>query len=118
MRFESIAELQHAIVRCPLECPYRNEAPGYYPKPPRGPANFPVMIVFENPGSPGGRNLSVEQNPELAFSIANITLPEALRLAIPGQQNWLFRSNQLEAIRKDVTQLSGFSSDNGTGFTS
>jgi uracil-DNA glycosylase family 4 len=57
------------------------------------------MIVFENPGSPEGRNLSREHNPETAFDITNITLAEALRFAVAGQRNWLFRSIKLDQAK-------------------
>ena len=81
------------------------QSTGFYPKPPRGPATSSVMIVFENPGSPEGRNLSREQNPETAFDITNITLTEALRFAVPGQQNWLFRSNRLDRTKWEQAGL-------------
>jgi hypothetical protein len=48
------------------------------------------MLIFENPGSPSGRNLAVENNPEMAYDISDAKLPEVLRLCIKGQKNWLF----------------------------
>src|SRR5579872_316335 len=101
MRFESIADLQEAVIRCRLNCPYRNEAPGYYPKPPRGPHTSKVMIVFENPGSPEGKNTTREGSPEMAFTIADITLDDALRLCIQGQRAWLFETSRLDKVRWD-----------------
>src|SRR5260370_27129363 len=101
MRFESIAELQQAVIRCPLQCPYRNEAPGYYPKPPRVPHTSKVMIVFENPGSPDGRNTTRDGKPEMDHTIADIALLDALHFCIQGQRAWLFQSNQLNKAKWD-----------------
>jgi uracil-DNA glycosylase family 4 len=101
MRFQTITELRQAVIRCPLACPYRNEAPGYYPKPPRGPESSEVMMVFENPGSPEGRNTIRDGKPEMDFTIANIALPDALRFCIQGMRAWLFQSNRLNKATWD-----------------
>jgi uracil-DNA glycosylase family 4 len=100
-RFASILELQQEVIRCPLKCPFRNTAAGYFPKPPRGPDTSPVMIVFENPGSPGARNTAQYGNPEMNYTIENITLDDALRMCIQGQESWLFWSNKLDKQKWD-----------------
>jgi uracil-DNA glycosylase family 4 len=63
------------------------------------------MIVFENPGSPDGRNTTRDGKPEMDYTIADIMLPDALQFCIQGQRTWLFQSNQLN---KSMWDEAGF----------
>ena len=86
MQFTSIDELRECVIHCrQLACPFRNKARGYYPKPPKGPVTADVMIIFENPGTPGGHSPD-----EMAYDIGDIKLTDALRLCLQGQKTWLF----------------------------
>ena len=97
MSYKNITELRKSVLHCPrTECPFRNTHKGHYPKPPRGPITAEVMMIFENPGSPEGKNLKKEDNPECQWDINTITLKEARQLSIRGQTNWLFDTCRLD----------------------
>jgi hypothetical protein len=61
------------------------------------------MIVFENPGPPGGKNMTHggQPDPQLDYTIADVTLPDALSACIRGQNAWLFQSVQLDKTKWD-----------------
>jgi uracil-DNA glycosylase len=101
MRFETINQLRETVIHCALACPFRNEAAGYYPKPPRGPHDSKVMMVFENPGSPKDKNTRSEGHPEMTYTIRDIGLRDALHFTIQGQRNWLFKTAKLNKATWD-----------------
>lgn len=91
-----IRTLQESIIHCRnMYCPFRNRKGGFYPKPPRGPEDSNIMLIFENPGNPEGKNLKMEGSPECKWNIETIELDIALKLAIQGQMNWLFDNVKL-----------------------
>ena len=86
MKFASIDDLRESVIHCrQFGCPFRSTARGYYPKPPKGPTAADVMIIFENPKTPGGHSPD-----EMAFDIGDIKLADAIRLCLQGQKHWLF----------------------------
>jgi uracil-DNA glycosylase len=108
MRFTSISELQEKLIHCACtHCPYRSEAPGFYPKPPRGPHDAKVMIVFENPGPPSGMTTTRggTQDPQMGFTIKDIKLGDALRWAIKFQDAWLFETSKLNRKAWDTADF-------------
>lgn len=88
-----LQELQERIIHCrQFACPFRNKARGFYPKPPRGPATAPVMIVFENPAPPGGHNEGRVNKAEMNYDICEINLADALEMSVRNQKKWLFNN--------------------------
>lgn len=90
---DSLHALKKRLVRCgDTDCPFRSTEPGYYPKPPRGPSDARIALLFQNPGSPVGKNL---HGAECGSSINDVDLEAAVQLAIQGRRNWLFNTSSL-----------------------
>ena len=96
MKFTSIKTISDTLIHCSkIECPLRSEEPGEYPKPPAGPVKSEIVMIFENPGDPHGKNLQAEGNLECQFDIHSIALAQARKFKKQGQENWLFRTRGL-----------------------